>query len=144
MRMPILIPCLLIVACASKGDTRPAVEALIEQGHQREAVKLDLKVKTVETKLPPQKEGYRIGVNDVLDVRVPGHPEFGGDLTRADAKAFGFRVMEDGKVYLPHIGGVPAAGRTPIELQDDLNERMHKFLKDPYVSAYVLRYESQK
>ena len=144
MRILLLIPLLLAVACAGKGDTRPAVEELIKQGHEREIPKLDLKVETVETKLPPQKEGYRIGVNDVLDVRVPGHPEFGGDLTRADANAFGFRVMEDGKVYLPRIGGIPAAGRTQLELQADLNERMQKYLKDPYVSTYVLRYESQK
>ena len=86
---------LLCFACASKSRTRPAVEALVAQGQEHKKPKLDLKVETVATKLPAPPKYYRIGINDVLDVRVPGLPDFGGDLTRADARAFGFTVLED-------------------------------------------------
>ena len=135
---------LLCFGCASSSATRPAVEALVAQGQEQEKPKLDLRVETVATKLPAPPKSYRIGINDVLDVRVPGLPDFGGDLTRADARAFGFTVLEDGKVYLPFIGGVPAADRSALEVQRDVSERLKKFVKEPFVSVRVLRYDSQK
>jgi len=143
MRILPIATLLLCFGCASP-DTRPAVEALVAEGQQREKPKLELKVKTVATELPAPGKGYRIGVNDVLDVRVPGLKGFGGDLTRADARAFGYTVMEDGKVYLPYVRGIAAKGRTALEVQAELGETMQKFLKDPVVLVRVLRYESQK
>ena len=144
MKAPLLATLLLCFGCGSSSNTRPAVEALVAQGQQQQTPKLDLKVKQVATRLPTPQKGYRIGINDVLDVRVPGLPEFGGDLTRADAQAFGFTVMDDGKVYLPYVAGILAQGRTALEVQADLSKRMERFLKQPVVSVRVLRYESQK
>jgi polysaccharide export outer membrane protein len=136
---------LLVAACKSPPEEASAsVRALIEEGRVRTVPDLDLASTVVETELPAVEEEYRIGAGDVLDVRVPGMPDFGGDLTRADANAFGYEVMRDGQVHLPLVGAVPAAGRTPLEVQRDLDERFKEFHDTPLVSVRVLRYESQK
>jgi polysaccharide export outer membrane protein len=86
---------------------------------------------------------YRLGIGDVLQVQadLPFLEGFGesraGDVT-------GTHVKPDGQIYLPQIGGVPAAGRTVIEIQDDLRERLSKFRENPYVSVDVLEYRSQQ
>lgn len=141
----ILLVAALVAACRSAPEEASAsVRALIEEGNTRVAPDLDLAPTVVETELPDAAEEYKIGVKDVLDVRVPGMPDFGGDLTRADAGAFGYEVMTDGQIHLPLVGAVPAAGRTPIEVQHDLNERFAEFHDKPLVSVRVLHYRSQK
>lgn len=144
MRILLLAALLLWAACASTSDTRPAVEALIAQGQQHEKPSLDLQVETVLTKLPTTVEEYRLGVNDVLDVRAPGLAEFGGKPKSPGAEASGYPVMQDGKVYLPYVGGMLAAGRTALEIQSNLNKRLQKLLEKPFVAVRVLRYESKK
>jgi polysaccharide export outer membrane protein len=138
------LPFVLALSCAATPNTKETVETLIRDGRRRELPRLEMKVETVATTLPPQSKEYRIGIRDVLDVRVAGQPEFGGGETRADAEAFGHHVKRDGRVYLPLVGRLEASGRTVLEVQNDLIDRMKKFLAEPQVSVDVLRYRSQK
>lgn len=137
---------LLLAACASPPpkEASPAVRALIEEGASRSVPDLDLGETVTAVPLPAGGQEYRIGARDILDVRVPGMPDFGGDLTRADADAFGYEVMKDGNVYLPLVGAVPVAGSTAVEIQKDLAERFKRFHETPFVSVRVLRYRSQR
>ncbi|MCK6462100.1 MAG: polysaccharide biosynthesis/export family protein [Planctomycetes bacterium] len=137
---------LLPPACASPPprEASPDVLALIEEGKTPSVIDKGLGDDVKAAPLPEGLEEYRIGAKDVLDVRVPGMADFGGDLTRADADAFGYEVMRDGRVYLPLVGAVPVAGLTPVEVQKDLSERFQRFQDAPLVSVRVLRYRSQK
>jgi polysaccharide export outer membrane protein len=70
---------------------------------------------------------YRLGPGDVLEVSVWGFP----DLTRTVA------VRPDGRVSLPLVGEVEAAGRTADELQRELTRRFALYVRNPQVAVIV-------
>ena len=71
---------------------------------------------------------YRIGPEDLLEISVMEAP----DLDRT------VRVSEDGKISLPLLGAVRAAGLTSRQLQDVLEYLLGRsYMKDPHVSVFV-------
>jgi polysaccharide biosynthesis/export protein len=85
----------------------------------------------------PQKGGtpaYRIGVDDVLSITVWHEP----DLSR------NVPVRPDGKISLPLVGEVQAAGSTTPELEKELRASLSKFLKDPELTVMVAEIRSQR
>lgn len=78
--------------------------------------------------------GYRIGDDDVLTINVWHEPEVSRNVS----------VRPDGKISLPLLGDVQAAGLTPIELQNQLEARFSKYLTDPVVSVIVTEIRSQR
>lgn len=71
---------------------------------------------------------YVIGPEDVLDVLVWKNCP---DLCRT------VPVRPDGKVSLPLVNDVQAAGLTPMDLRRQLTERLSEFLPTPEVSVIV-------
>ena len=73
---------------------------------------------------------YRIGAEDVLEVLV----------WRNDTLSKVVTVRPDGKISLPLIGEVEAAGLTPIDLRDQITEKVKEYYKEvPHVSVIVQR-----
>jgi len=70
---------------------------------------------------------YVIGESDVLDVDVWKEKE----ISRA------ILVRPDGKISLPLIGEIQASGMTPLQLQDDIAQRLKGFLANPEVTVIV-------
>jgi polysaccharide export outer membrane protein len=70
---------------------------------------------------------YVIGENDVLDVDVWKEKE----ISRA------IPVRPDGKISLPLIGEIQASGMTPLQLQEDIAQRLKGFLANPEVTVIV-------
>ena len=69
---------------------------------------------------------YSIGPFDKLSIVVFGVPELGGDV-QADAS---------GRVSVPLVGTIEAAGKTPTELADVIAERLRKrFIRNPQVTV---------
>ena len=77
---------------------------------------------------------YVIGEQDVLDISVWKEPE----LTRA------VPVRPDGKISLPLLNDVQAAGRTPLQLATDITAGLKKFVTDPQVTVIVATINSQR
>jgi polysaccharide biosynthesis/export protein len=77
---------------------------------------------------------YRIGADDVLTVNVWHEPEVSRNVP----------VRPDGKISLPLVGDVQAAGLTPTELKMALEARFTKFLTNPDVSVIVAEIRSQR
>ncbi len=78
-------------------------------------------------------EPYRFGAGDRLKVLVLGQAELGGELT----------VAADGRLELPFLGPVPAAGLSAPELAARLEALLADgYLKRPQVSVSLL--ESQR
>lgn len=77
---------------------------------------------------------YIIGDDDVLAINVWKENE----ITRA------VTVRSDGKISLPLIGDVQAAGRTPMQLEEDIAERLKSYITDPQVTVIVQQTNSQK
>jgi polysaccharide export outer membrane protein len=79
---------------------------------------------------------YCLGPGDLLTVSVYGWDAM-HDLP--------LRVGSAGTVSLPFIGDVPAAGRTERALEEDIARRLRNgYMRDPHVSVFVQRYQSQQ
>jgi polysaccharide biosynthesis/export protein len=78
---------------------------------------------------------YRIGPGDVLQIVVYKEP---------DASVPEVTVRTDGKISLPFVGEVPAAGQTPSELETSLTKDLTRFIKEPDVSVLVKSVQSEK
>lgn len=76
---------------------------------------------------------YVIGAEDVLSISVWKEP----DLTR------NVPVRPDGKISLPLIDEVKAAGLTPKDLEKELTTRFSHFIASPQVSVIVADVRSQ-
>ncbi len=88
-----------------------------------------------ETRVTPLVDSnYRIGADDVLTVNVWHEPEVSRNVP----------VRPDGKISLPLLGDVQAAGMTPMELQRELESLFTKYLTDPDVSVIVAEIRSQR
>ena len=77
---------------------------------------------------------YKIGADDVLTINVWHEPEVSRNVS----------VRPDGKISLPLIGDIQAAGRTPTQLQNELDSRFTKYLTNPDVSVIVAEIRSQR
>jgi polysaccharide biosynthesis/export protein len=77
---------------------------------------------------------YIIGADDVLHVSVWKEPELTETLP----------VRPDGKISLPLLNDVVAAGLTPTQLADAITTRLKKFISDPRVTVVVTAMNSQK
>jgi len=79
---------------------------------------------------------YVIGPEDSIKVDVWEEPNFSGSLP----------VRPDGKITLPLLGDIPAAGRTPMQLAADLTELLKKYITDPTgrVTVSVLAINSKR
>ena len=76
---------------------------------------------------PVVRKEYRIGLGDGLDISVWKVP----DLT---ARVI---VRPDGKISYPLTGDVDAHGKTLTELDNELTEKLSKYVKDPQVSVMI-------
>jgi polysaccharide export outer membrane protein len=78
---------------------------------------------------PPPEElvGYRIGPEDVLQISVWNN----------DAMSRTAPVRPDGKISLPLLNDVQAAGLTPMELREQLLKRLVDYMPHPEVAVMV-------
>ena len=77
---------------------------------------------------------YIIGVEDLIQIAVWKNPDLSTTVP----------VRPDGKISLPLIDDVPAAGLTPLQLKDELTKRWKAFLSAPEVSVIVKEVNSFK
>jgi polysaccharide biosynthesis/export protein len=82
---------------------------------------------------PHVDDTYIIGDEDVLSISV--WKEL--DLTKV------IPVRSDGKISLPLVGDVQAAGRTPAQLAEDLTAALRGFITDPQVTVIVQEIKSR-
>lgn len=74
---------------------------------------------------------YRIGVQDVISVRVFQEPDLSFDEVQVDAS---------GTINFPLIGQLQAAGRTPVELSNDIEAGLGtRFIRSPQVVVGVVQ-----
>jgi polysaccharide export outer membrane protein len=77
---------------------------------------------------------YIIGAEDTLQVTVWKEPTLSGT----------FPVRPDGMISLVLVGDLPAAGRTPMQLSDEITARLKKYVQDPSVTVLVMAVNSQR
>lgn len=77
---------------------------------------------------------YRVGPEDLLEISV----------WREDALKKEVLVRPDGGVSYPLIGEVQAAGKTVLEIRQEIEKRLERFIPDPAVSVAILKIGSQR
>lgn len=83
---------------------------------------------------PATAGGYVISPGDLLDVQVWQEPNVSKQVP----------VRPDGKISLPLLDDVQAAGLTATALTANLTERLKKFISDPQVTVIVTQVNSQR
>jgi polysaccharide export outer membrane protein len=78
---------------------------------------------------------YKIGGGDILQVITWKEPDFSRDE---------ILVRTDGKITLPLLDDIQAAGMTPLELKKHLQKKLKKFVGNPVVTVTVRSPASQK
>jgi polysaccharide export outer membrane protein len=77
---------------------------------------------------------YVIGAQDVLDISVWKEPEVSRVVP----------VRPDGKISLPLLNDVQAAGATPAQLAAQITDSLKKFVTNPQVTVIVTTINSQR
>jgi polysaccharide export outer membrane protein len=77
---------------------------------------------------------YIIGADDVLSINVWKEPDLTENLP----------VRADGMISLPLLHDVKAAGLTPMQLGNDITEKLKKYLSEPHVNVTVTQMNSQR
>jgi polysaccharide export outer membrane protein len=86
------------------------------------------------TNAPTANPNYVIGPQDVLDISVWKEEQ----LTKT------VPVRPDGKISMPLLNDVQAAGLTPTQLAAQITESLKKFVTDPQVTIIVREINSQR
>jgi len=75
--------------------------------------------------VPPD---YRLAPGDKLRVEVYKDAQLSQSL----------QIRPDGKITLPLLGDIPAAGRTPTELREALTASLREYITNPVVTVIVV------
>jgi polysaccharide export outer membrane protein len=77
---------------------------------------------------------YVIGVDDVLVINVWKEPEVSRTVP----------VRSDGKISLPLVGELQAAGQTPRQLEEGIKKCLQSYISEPEVTVILQDSKSQK
>jgi len=80
---------------------------------------------------PVDSQEYVIGPGDNLSIFVYESPSLSTELP----------VRPDGRISVPLVSDIMAAGKTPSELGKEIGDKLKKFVKDPNVTVMVKGFE---
>ena len=125
-----LLPILLSATLQGQGLSSPraadSVSGTSVEASQVKAAEEDIK-KTHDN-------SYVIGNDDVLGINVWKDP----DLSRS------IPVRSDGKISLPLVGELQAAGRTPLQLEHEIALSLKDYMTAPEVTVIIEQINSKK
>jgi len=133
-RSPALLATLTIfsIGCAVGQTTPPAnVPPVVEKP---EAPKVPATVAPDTTGLPIDPKSYVIGPEDIILIKVWREADFTGPKG----------VRPDGKITLPLVGDLQAAGLTPDRLASQLKQALSEYVKQPDVTVEVIQVNSKR
>jgi polysaccharide export outer membrane protein len=105
-------------AASDANASRPAKEAVPE----------------IQASTPGVPSDYIIGADDTLRISVWKEPDMSVTLP----------VRPDGKISMPLLDDVQAAGMTPMQLGGSIREKLKKYIADPRVTVVVTAMNSQR
>jgi polysaccharide biosynthesis/export protein len=103
-----------LAACSSGGTTGRSLPAATFVGTETEV-----------------GEKYIIGPLDELTIFVWRNPELGAKV----------QVRPDGRITTPLITDMPAVGKTPEQLQEDIKKVLAQYIEEPLVSVMVDKFQ---
>lgn len=115
-----------------KQELGPATGKTKEEAEA--AVKAPVAIPAMPTAAPVDPKTYVIGPEDILAVRVWREPELSSAV----------QVRPDGKITLPLIGEMEAAGQTPEGLKNKIVEALQEYIVKPDVIVSIQSVQSRK
>src|SRR5438046_1742699 len=88
----------------------------------------------IESAIISSSKDYKIGPEDLLDISVWKNPELSRTVP----------VRPDGKVSLPLVNDIQAAGLTPTDLREQLTQKLSEYIPSPEVAVIVREVHSVK
>jgi polysaccharide export outer membrane protein len=126
---------LLLIVFLSSAMLAGAQEPLEERTLQLEAVPVDRTAPAAAAFGQPERSDYRIGRQDLLEVKVFDVEELNQLV----------RVADDGSITMPLLGRLVVAGLTKTDLEARIAALLEeRFVRDPQVTVFVKEYESKK
>ena len=119
----------ILVALALGGLL--TVSATAQNKGQAVAGSADIQTGAVAATLDP---AYVIGPQDNLSINVWKEPEVSGQV----------QVRLDGKISLPLLNDIEAAGNTPMQLAGIITKDLRQYLTDPRVTVTVTAINSKR
>ncbi len=116
---------LLILAGVASAQTAPAPATATTAG--------TLAPRPVGTSGTSTANDYLLAAGDKLRIEVYKDTQLSQSL----------QIRPDGKITLPLVGDVAAAGRTSIELRDAIGGALEEYIKNPVVTVIVLEASPQ-
>ena len=89
---------------------------------------------TAQQLVTPSAGDYRLNPGDIIDISVWKEPELQREVL----------LLPDGNIAFPLVGTVRAAGRTPSEIQAEVEERLTRFFPEPVVTVSILQVAGNK
>ena len=120
---------MILAAWLIGGGVQAWSENLTTQ-HNKEETKGSKSQETAAAEDP----GYRIGPQDVLKI----------DVWREDQLTRTVPVRPDGKITLPLLNDVQAAGMTPMQLAEVIGDKLKKYVNNPQVTVSVTEINSRR
>lgn len=110
-------------------------QAVVGGASTPSAPSVDVPINRPADKRPPAPvNDYVIGVDDTLAITVWKEPDLSKTLP----------VRPDGRITLPLLGDIQAAGKTPHKLQQELHDSLAAFVAVPEVAVIVQEVKSVK
>ena len=129
MRKLTKLACLALLLLAASGMWAQQDDGSLSQAKPAKTAVPD--VQRAASQVPAE---YVIGADDTLHISVWKEPDLTATLP----------VRPDGKISLPLLNDVPAAGLTPMQLKDSITEKLKKYIADPRVTVVVTAMNSQR
>jgi polysaccharide export outer membrane protein len=124
----ILAACLIV----SVAQARSRSHAVQEKNEKAKVPKGQASPADVRTVV--DDPSYKIGPQDVLRI----------DVWREDQLTRTIPVRPDGKITLPLLNDVQAAGLTPMDLAEVIREQLKKYISNPQVTVSVTEINSRR
>jgi len=129
---------LVLAGCAAPPD--PAMRLAAGAGGARTVELVRLDAANLETFAAPARTAtpggaYLPGPGDVLALHVIDAPELNLPA--------GYPVAADGTIRVPFLGPVPAADRPLAQTQDDIAQRLRRYLSAPQVDLRVQQFNAR-
>jgi polysaccharide biosynthesis/export protein len=132
-RLFVIVGTAILALTSTQAQERGSEKKQLES----QARLLDNSPRTLAPAIAPTKNqsaDYIIGNDDVLAISVWKESEISRTLP----------VRSDGKISLPLVGEVTAAGRTSAELQDLLTTTLRPYISEPAVTVIIQEMRSKK
>jgi polysaccharide export outer membrane protein len=134
IKVPVILAGILLCSQAYASEARPQQAAQSASNQKTDPKSANTSAPTTPVAPATTDASYKIGPQDVLQIDVWKEPE----ITRT------IPVRPDGKISLPLLNDVQAAGLTAMQLAGFIRDGLTKYLVNPQVTVTVQTINSRR